>query len=270
LELSAEAAAVTAEAPLGPADAVADATDAAVEVTVEVASSLDMLAAAAAAAAGESSCDTVPMDLTPAATAAALVGLQDLSVPTAAEEADQGFASPAQNPDCAVSVQNPGALAVLSPGRGLSPQKKRVLLVGNPALPLKGFPTAIAALTAVSAVLPIKVRWVCQVSLFVLNPIMCSCMGMNLAGNMQSDDGWARWSARLLAGTPRGMCGNRRSLQGLAAWGRLHQCCREVCQIVCIMTVLTYRSLLCCWHLLCIHTGAAHRCHDTRSAGRRA
>lgn len=178
LELSAEAAAVTAEAPLGPADAEADATDAAVEVTVEVASSLDMLAAAAAAAAGESSCDTVPMDLTPAATAAALVGLQDLSVPTAAEEADQGFASPAQNPDCAVSVQNPGALAVLSPGRGLSPQKKRVLLVGNPALPLKGFPTAIAALTAVSAVLPIKVRWVCQVSLFVLNPIMCSCMGI--------------------------------------------------------------------------------------------
>ncbi len=42
-------------------------------------------------------------------------------------------------------------------------QKKRVLLVGNPALPLKGFPTAVAVLTAVSAVLPIRVRWVCQV-----------------------------------------------------------------------------------------------------------
>mgnify|MGYP001807749756 CR=1 FL=1 len=161
LELSAEA---VAEAPLGPADVDTDATNAVVEASVEAASSLDMLAAvAAAAAAGESSCDTVPMDLTPAATAAASVGLQDLSVPTAAAEADQGFASPAQNPDCAVSAQNPGALAVLSPGRVLNPQKKRVLLVGNPALPLKGFPTAIAALTAVSAVLPIQVRWVCQV-----------------------------------------------------------------------------------------------------------
>jgi glycosyltransferase involved in cell wall biosynthesis len=42
--------------------------------------------------------------------------------------------------------------------------KKRVLLVGNPALPLKGFPAAIAALAAVSALLPIKVRWVCQVA----------------------------------------------------------------------------------------------------------
>lgn len=41
--------------------------------------------------------------------------------------------------------------------------KKRILIVGNPALPLKGFPTAIAALAAVAAMLPISVRWVCQV-----------------------------------------------------------------------------------------------------------
>jgi hypothetical protein len=44
-----------------------------------------------------------------------------------------------------------------------SSKKKRILIVGNPALPLKGFPTAIAALAAVSAMLPISVRWVCQV-----------------------------------------------------------------------------------------------------------
>jgi hypothetical protein len=45
----------------------------------------------------------------------------------------------------------------------ISSSKKRILIVGNPALPLKGFPTAIAALAAVSAMLPISVRWVCQV-----------------------------------------------------------------------------------------------------------
>jgi hypothetical protein len=159
-------------------------------------------AAAAAAAAGESSCDTVPMDTTPAASAAASVGLQDLSVPTAAEEADQGFASPAQNPDGAVAAQNPGALAMLSPGRVLNPQKKRVLLVGNPALPLKGFPTAIAALTAVSAVLPIKVRWVCQVSLLVLQQGgFAAASAVNLAGNTYTDDGCARQAARVLTAT---------------------------------------------------------------------
>jgi glycosyltransferase involved in cell wall biosynthesis len=39
---------------------------------------------------------------------------------------------------------------------------KSILLVGNPGLPLKGFPTAIAALAMVSRFIPITVRWVCQ------------------------------------------------------------------------------------------------------------
>jgi glycosyltransferase involved in cell wall biosynthesis len=39
---------------------------------------------------------------------------------------------------------------------------RTVLLVGNPTLPLKGFPTAVAALAAVGRALPLHVRWVCQ------------------------------------------------------------------------------------------------------------
>jgi hypothetical protein len=39
---------------------------------------------------------------------------------------------------------------------------RTVLLVGNPTLPLKGFPTAVAALAAVARALPLHVRWVCQ------------------------------------------------------------------------------------------------------------
>ena len=37
-----------------------------------------------------------------------------------------------------------------------------MLLVGNPALPLKGFDVALTVLSAVNAVLPIRVAWVCQ------------------------------------------------------------------------------------------------------------
>ena len=37
-----------------------------------------------------------------------------------------------------------------------------VLIVGNPALPLKGFDVAIKALAAVNRVLPIQLTWVCQ------------------------------------------------------------------------------------------------------------
>jgi glycosyltransferase involved in cell wall biosynthesis len=52
-------------------------------------------------------------------------------------------------------------------GQGLPPPPQRegeksVLLVGNPALPLKGFDVALAALAAVHRVLPIRVTWVCQ------------------------------------------------------------------------------------------------------------
>lgn len=40
---------------------------------------------------------------------------------------------------------------------------KSVLLVGNPALPLKGFDVAITVLSAVNKLIPISVRWICQV-----------------------------------------------------------------------------------------------------------
>lgn len=37
-----------------------------------------------------------------------------------------------------------------------------MLLVGNPALPLKGFDVAIAVLAMVNRVLPLSVTWICQ------------------------------------------------------------------------------------------------------------
>ena len=39
---------------------------------------------------------------------------------------------------------------------------RSVLLVGNPALQLKGFDVAIAVLAAVNQVLPLHITWVCQ------------------------------------------------------------------------------------------------------------
>lgn len=157
-----------AEAPLGPGDGIlstdapADAgavgpdADAGVEgsAVMAAASSLELLAAAAAAVA-EDAAEAAPMEVTELQPAAA-------ADPTEA---------PAQDPQAATSYandhQNPCMLVSLNPaGRMPAVQKKRVLLVGNPALPLKGFPAAIAALTAVSAVLPVKVRWVCQVRSF--------------------------------------------------------------------------------------------------------
>jgi hypothetical protein len=141
---------VPADAPQGPiasADGMAEAAaEAAGGSTLNdsqaSASSLDVLAAAAAEAEAP---HVTPMDVT------APSGLTD--------EAGQ----PAALPQHAEAL-NPATGVALNPGRPLGLQKKRVLLVGNPALPLKGFPTAIAALTAVSAVLPIKIRWLCQVS----------------------------------------------------------------------------------------------------------
>lgn len=37
-----------------------------------------------------------------------------------------------------------------------------MLLVGNPALPLKGFDVAVAVLAMVNRVLPLDVTWICQ------------------------------------------------------------------------------------------------------------
>jgi glycosyltransferase involved in cell wall biosynthesis len=51
---------------------------------------------------------------------------------------------------------------VCAPQRLTAVQPRTVLLVGNPTLPLKGFPTAIAALSAAARVLPLHIRWVCQ------------------------------------------------------------------------------------------------------------
>eukprot|EP00882_Tetradesmus_deserticola_P027777 GHRQ01030904.1.p2 GENE.GHRQ01030904.1~~GHRQ01030904.1.p2 ORF type:complete len:126 (+),score=61.18 GHRQ01030904.1:49-378(+) len=65
--------------------------------------------------------------------------------------------------DAAASDVAPAAPSGAASAPSSSSSKKRILIVGNPALPLKGFPTAIAALAAVSAMLPISVRWVCQV-----------------------------------------------------------------------------------------------------------
>ena len=60
----------------------------------------------------------------------------------------------------------------LRPAGGLQESQKRwpvdsqvggsVLLVGNPALPLKGFDVAIKSLTTVNRVLPVSVTWICQ------------------------------------------------------------------------------------------------------------
>ncbi len=40
--------------------------------------------------------------------------------------------------------------------------RRSVLLVGNPALPLKGFDVALAVLAMVNRVLPLDVTWICQ------------------------------------------------------------------------------------------------------------
>eukprot|EP00873_Tetraselmis_striata_P033293 jgi/Tetstr1/453557/TSEL_040525.t1 len=46
---------------------------------------------------------------------------------------------------------------------GVPAKKRKVLLVGNPTLQLKGFDVAIAVLQAVNCVIPIHVTWICQV-----------------------------------------------------------------------------------------------------------
>lgn len=50
----------------------------------------------------------------------------------------------------------------LQQGSQPKPGVRSVLLVGNPALQLKGFDVAIAVLAAVNQVLPLHITWVCQ------------------------------------------------------------------------------------------------------------
>lgn len=60
-------------------------------------------------------------------------------------------------PDPALNLESRVASVAALPERARS-----VLLVGNPALPLKGFDVALAVLAAVGRVLRLEVTWVCQ------------------------------------------------------------------------------------------------------------
>lgn len=71
------------------------------------------------------------------------------------QQPDQAPLSQQQQQQQASQEQEPPWPA---PGQG----RRSVLLVGNPALPLKGFDVAIAVLAAVNRVLPLAVTWVCQ------------------------------------------------------------------------------------------------------------
>jgi len=51
---------------------------------------------------------------------------------------------------------------LLDAQKGARQGQRSVLLVGNPALPLKGFDVAIAVLTMVNRVLPLDITWICQ------------------------------------------------------------------------------------------------------------
>ena len=54
------------------------------------------------------------------------------------------------------------ACSVRAVQKGPKQGQRSVLLVGNPALPLKGFDVAIAVLAMVNRVLPVHVTWICQ------------------------------------------------------------------------------------------------------------
>ena len=51
---------------------------------------------------------------------------------------------------------------LLDAQKGSRQGERSVLLVGNPALPLKGFDVAIAVLSMVNRVLPLDITWICQ------------------------------------------------------------------------------------------------------------
>jgi glycosyltransferase involved in cell wall biosynthesis len=97
----------------------------------------------------------------PAAAAAATV--MDASIPDLDVDAAPAAAAAAAAVDLDLDIAADPCNTLNTNSSSSSIKKKRILIVGNPALPLKGFPTAIAALAAVSAMLPISVRWVCQV-----------------------------------------------------------------------------------------------------------
>ena len=78
--------------------------------------------------------------------------------------------------------------------------RRSVLLVGNPALPLKGFDVAIAVLAAVHRVLPISVTWVCQTPpTAAMVPGLASCGALRIALHVSPPQVGALY--RLLAGS---------------------------------------------------------------------
>ena len=65
-------------------------------------------------------------------------------------------------PDPALDLDRVARLSGGIGGAALQERARSVLLVGNPALPLKGFDVALAVLAAVGRVLHLEVTWVCQ------------------------------------------------------------------------------------------------------------
>jgi len=57
----------------------------------------------------------------------------------------------------------PGPVSENPSLRSVTNRKPKVLLVGNPSLPLKGFDTALSVLDLVNSLVPLHVTWVCQV-----------------------------------------------------------------------------------------------------------
>ena len=78
-------------------------------------------------------------------------------------------------PDSALDLNiNLGSRNASGIGGAALPERARsVLLVGNPALPLKGFDVALAVLAAVGRVLRLEVTWVCQAR---ATPMRCSML----------------------------------------------------------------------------------------------
>jgi len=260
-----------AEAPLGPGDGVLSidspaGADAGAERSADVAaaSSLELLAAAAAAAAEDAS-EAAPMELI------------ELPLAAAAGPADTSAQDPQAAASDANDHQHPCVLASLNlAGRLPAVHKKRVLLVGNPALPLKGFPTAIAALTAVSAVLPVKIRWVCQVS--SINAWQGPC-------NMQSNS-----IPRFCYQPPREVTQHGVSIVctvhpstaqvstscfGVAGRAAVYLACRRrLCWPACVVCLCgspegLVISPCVCPVLLCLPSGCAHGSYDPWTTGRR-
>ncbi|CAL8468850.1 g8391 [Coccomyxa elongata] len=89
-------------------------------------------------------------------------GRSSLLIPNGVD-CDRFFPGPPAAAAPTAVLASPSKGHVQDKGAGAAPQGRRsVLLVGNPALPLKGFDVAIAVLAMVHRVLPLNVTWICQ------------------------------------------------------------------------------------------------------------